>query len=105
VKGYNQSYLLSETLADKLWAEHKLFLKKNKNTKSQASLDRQWRLKNLKNVFEFKWNVDFLEKVKTVILVDDITTTGTTMNEVAKLIKFKYPKISVWGIVLWRKDR
>jgi predicted amidophosphoribosyltransferase len=71
-------------------------LKKNKNTKSQASLDRQGRLKNLKNVFEFRGNVEFLEKTKTVILVDDITTTGTTMNEVAKLIKFKYPNICIW---------
>jgi len=37
-----------------------------------------------------------LESVKTIVLIDDITTTGSTMNEVAKLIKFKYPKISVW---------
>jgi hypothetical protein len=27
------------------------------------------------------------------------------MNEVAKLIKFKYPNICIWWIVLWRKDR
>jgi predicted amidophosphoribosyltransferase len=80
-------------------------LKKTKNTRFQASLDRAGRLKNLKNVFEFKWNEWFLYKIKTVILVDDITTTGSIMNEVAKLIKNKYPKISVWRIVLWRKDR
>ena len=105
VKWYNQSYLLSSTLSDKLWAEHKLFVKKIKNTKSQASLDRQWRLKNLKNVFEFDGDIWFLKDIKTMILVDDITTTGSTMNEVAKLIKSKYPNISVWWIVLWRKDR
>jgi predicted amidophosphoribosyltransferase len=45
-----------------------------------------------------------LEKTKTLILVDDITTTGATMNEIAKLIKHKYPKISIWWVVLGRKD-
>jgi predicted amidophosphoribosyltransferase len=38
-------------------------------------------------------------------LVDDITTTGATMNEVAKLIKNRNQQISVWWIVLGRKDR
>ena len=80
-------------------------MKKRKNTKSQASLDREWRLKNLKNAFDFRWDISFLEKTKTIILVDDITTTGSTMNEVAKLIKYKFPGISVWWIVLGRKDR
>jgi ComF family protein len=104
VKWYNQSYLLAWNLAKKLWLEYKIFLKKTKKTKSQASLSRQWRLKNLKNAFDFKWDISFLENVKTIILVDDITTTGSTMNELAKLIKSKYPKISVWWVVLWRKD-
>jgi predicted amidophosphoribosyltransferase len=45
-----------------------------------------------------------LESTKTVILVDDITTTGSTMNEIAKLIKSKFPKISIWWVVLGRKD-
>lgn len=104
VKWYNQSYLLAWNLAKKLWLEYKKIFKKRKNTKSQASLDRDWRLKNLKNVFDFNLEISFLENVKTIILVDDITTTGSTVNEVAKLIKTKYPKISVWGIVLGRRN-
>lgn len=108
IKWYNQSYLLAWKLAEKLWLNYKIFLKKNKNTKSQASLNREWRLKNLKNAFDFIWDekdLAFLNSVKTIILIDDITTTGSTMNEVAKLIKNQYPKISVWWIVLGRKDR
>lgn len=108
VKWYNQSYLLAWRLAYKLWLDYKSFLKKNKNTKSQASLGRKGRLINLKNAFDFVWNktdLEFLNHTNSIVLVDDITTTGSTMNEVAKLIKTKYPKISVWGIVLWRKDR
>lgn len=105
VKGYNQSYLLAESLANKLDLDYKKFVKKNQNTKSQASLDRQWRLKNLKNVFSFDGDTGFLKETKLLILIDDITTTGATLNEVAKLIKNKYPSISVWWVVLGRKDR
>lgn len=105
IKWYNQSYLLAKNLAKKLWLEYKVFLKKNKNTKSQASLDKKDRLKNLQNVFDFVWDVSFLEDTKTLILVDDVTTTGSTMNEVAKLLKSKFPEISVWWVVLARKDR
>ncbi|MEI6672736.1 MAG: phosphoribosyltransferase family protein [bacterium] len=35
-----------------------------------------------------------------MLIVDDITTTGATMNELAKLIKQKYPTIKIRGIVL-----
>lgn len=105
VKWYNQSYLLAKDLAKKLNIPYKNFMKKNKRTKSQASLDRVGRLKNLKNAFEFKWDISFLDNTDTVILVDDITTTGSTMNEVAKLIKNYFPRISVRWVVLGRKDR
>lgn len=33
--------------------------------------------------------------VNTLILVDDVTTTGSTMNEVAKLVKSQYPDICI----------
>jgi len=105
VKWYNQSYLLAKDLWNKLWIQYVDILRKNKNTKSQASLDREWRLKNLKNVFSLHDPNYLLSHIDTVILVDDVTTTGSTMNEVAKLIKFYYPNISVWWVVLARKDR
>ena len=103
VKWYNQSFLLAQDLAKKLNLQYGEFLKKTKKTKSQASLDREWRLKNLKNAFDFK-NEKILENIQTVILVDDVTTTWSTMNEVAKFIKSKYPKIAVRWIVLCRKS-
>jgi ComF family protein len=105
VKWYNQSYLLAKNLWEKLWVQYVEILKKNKSTKSQASLDREWRLKNLKNAFSLCDPNYILSHIDTVILVDDVTTTGSTMNEVAKLIKFYYPNISVWWVVLARKDR
>ena len=105
VKWYNQSYLLAKNLWEKLWIQYVEILKKNKSTKSQASLDREWRLKNLKNAFSLCDESRLLLHVNTIILVDDVTTTWSTMNEVAKLIKYYYPNISVWWVVLARKDR
>jgi predicted amidophosphoribosyltransferase len=58
---------------------------------------------NLNNSFQLiknknlKWN-------ETIILIDDITTTWSTLNEISKTIKKIYPKISIWWAVLWRHD-
>lgn len=105
VKWYNQSFLLAKNLSKKLGIQYIEVLKKNKSTKSQASLDRQWRLANLKNAFSLADKNHTLSHIDTLILVDDVTTTWSTMNEVAKLIKFYYPNICIWGITLARKDR
>jgi len=105
VKWYNQSYLLAKELWKNLWIQYVEILKKNKNTKSQASLDRDGRLNNLKKAFILHDPNYILSHIDTVILVDDVTTTGSTINEVAKLIKFYYPNISIRGVVLARKDR
>jgi len=67
---------------------------KKKHTKTQASLDRNGRLKNLKNAFSLVNNLS-LQGNETLLIVDDITTTGSTINELAKLIKYHYPRIKV----------
>lgn len=50
----------------------------------QARLSRAERLKNRKNIFSVK-NVKKMPK--TVILLDDIVTTGVTVNECARVLK------------------
>jgi predicted amidophosphoribosyltransferase len=39
---------------------------------------------------------------ETILIVDDITTTWSTINELAKLIRHHYPTIKVRGMVVWR---
>ena len=100
VKWYNQSEVLAKRLSERLQLPM-ITIAKKKHTKSQASLDRNGRLYNLKNAFslseglELKWN-------ETLLIVDDITTTGSTINELAKLVRHKYPMVKIRGIVLWR---
>ena len=41
-----------------------------------------------------------MQKIKYIFIVDDITTTGSTIFELAKVIKKEYPKINVRGLVV-----
>ena len=101
VKGYNQSELLAETLSNHIQIPIITIAKKRKHTKTQASLDRKGRLYNLKNAFFLTKNLPFTGN-ETILIVDDITTTWSTINELAKLIKHHYPMIKVRGAVVWR---
>lgn len=47
-------------------------------------MDHKLRKSNLKNAFEIAVS---LQKIKCVLLVDDIYTTGNTLDEVAKILK------------------
>lgn len=76
----------------------KNLLEKKKNTKRQVELKGRERRKNLEGVFAFK---DGDLKGKTIIIVDDVTTTGATLNECAKVLKKAGAK-EVWGLVVAR---
>ena len=86
VRGYNQSELLAKYIA-KLTNMECLedVLIKIKDTKVQSTLSKKERLENIKGAFEI---VD-KEKIcgKKVALVDDIYTTGSTVNECSKILK------------------
>ena len=101
IKGYNQSELLARKLSQHLQVPMIAIAKKQRHTKTQASLDRNGRMKNLNNAFSLTKNISFTWN-ETLLIVDDITTTGSTINELAKLIKHYYPKIKVRWAVLWR---
>lgn len=103
-RGYNQAELICNELVkldqerkeDRRWTSFetsnvyleigKNILIKIKETEHQANIkDRRERLKNLSGTFAVK-NRELLEK-KNVILIDDVTTTGATLNEARKILK------------------
>jgi len=59
-------------------------LVKNKNTRQQTGLDRADRKKNVKNAFSLHRSE--LIKEKRILLVDDVYTTGATMDECARIL-------------------
>jgi len=72
---------------------------KNKKTRPQTELSDEERKENIKNVFIVK-NQEKI-KNKKIILIDDVYTTGSTMEEAAKILKKAGAK-EVIGVVLAR---
>ncbi len=101
IKWYNQSEILAKRLSKKTWYKYKKILIKNKNTKTQAKLNRKQRLSNLKWVFKIKKWIK-LQWNEIILIVDDVTTTWSTINELAKTIKKTYPNITIRWVVIAR---
>jgi len=82
---YNQSALLAQRLAKRFNKSYApLVLKRIKFTKSQGHLSRKERQKNVKGVFVVKHPEQI--QGKSVLLIDDVFTTGSTANECAKVL-------------------
>ena len=82
-RGYNQSERLARILSGSLNIPVKEIFR-IVNTPAQASLNREERIKNIKDAFAVKdWPGDY----KRAIVVDDVMTTGATCSEVAKCLK------------------
>ena len=85
-RGYNQTELLADSLSKILNIEcRKDILVKIKENKTQSKLHEKERIKNVKNVFSVESQNNIFGK--NIILVDDISTTGATIGECAKLLK------------------
>lgn len=72
-------------------------LKRSKRTRSQKNQKREERIENLKAAFSVK-NADLL-KDKRILIIDDVMTTGSTLNQAALALKKAKPKsIQCWSI-------
>ncbi|MDP3014862.1 MAG: phosphoribosyltransferase family protein [bacterium] len=85
-RGFNQAKLLAEITARHFNLPLIDGLKRIKNNKPQAKLkDFEKRIKNISGCFEIK-NPNFI-KGKNIILVDDVFTSGATINEAVRILK------------------
>ena len=90
-RGYNQSKILAEKLSERINVRVLDCLKKVKDTERQATLGRAERLKNLDGAFRV---VDKkLVENKSILIVDDVSTTGATAQAVASRLKKAGAKI------------
>jgi ComF family protein len=76
-RGYNQSEILAQGISKALNAPVLEALGRTRSTKRQARLEKTDRIDNIRNAFEVRKDVTGLE----LILVDDVHTTGSTLNE------------------------
>ncbi len=105
-RGFNQSLLLCELLfsGKKDVKIIPKLLKRKKNTVSQSSLPRKKRLENLKKMFSFCGD-DTLSGMH-ICLVDDVITTGATVEECCKIIEKSIDcKISVLSLAKTLRKR
>lgn len=84
---YNQSELLAEYLSDFLKLPCKGVLVKLFETGVQHNMGRAERSGNVFGVYDVK-SSDLI-KGKNILLVDDIKTTGATLNECARILKIR----------------
>ena len=84
-RGFNQSYLLAEKVAQKTGNCYAEVLEKVRETKRQAKLGRRARRENLLGAFRVTDKSQV--KNKSVLIIDDVLTTGATTSEVAERLK------------------
>lgn len=97
-RGYNQSFLLAKEISKitEINIETNCLFK-TKNIIEQSKLNKEDRMKNIQGVYKLKQGNKLNNK--KIILLDDIYTTGSTVNECCKILKTANPnKIGVLTI-------
>lgn len=84
-RGYNQSKILAEKLSKIVNVPVVECIKKKKETTRQATLSRAERLKNITDAFIVTDKKAVIDK--TIVIVDDVTTTGATAQIIAQKLK------------------
>jgi len=84
-RGFNQASLLAELLSARISIQSKPLLERIRYTTTQTALDRTERMENLHNAFRLRKNANV--RGLRVLLIDDVLTTGSTLNECARILK------------------
>lgn len=106
-RGFNQSLVIAQGLSRSTGIPVlKGFLRRKKYTRSQTKLNRQDRLKNMKDAFSLnRKKVNELKPENLqFLLVDDVITSGITLGSAAHAIKKEYPKAKISACSLAYKD-
>lgn len=98
-RGFNQAELLAIEVSDYLELKIIFPLERKYFTKPQVNLTKKYRQENIKGVFSCSDKEAI--KDKKIILIDDVVTTASTLNECAKQLKLAGAR-EVWGLVLAR---
>lgn len=102
VRGFNQSSLLAEQVAKRYHLSIQDLLKRIVNTQSQVHLKRTERQKNVENAFALN-PLSVLSSATKIILIDDVLTTSSTLNQCAKILK-QAGYQSVYALVIAQRE-
>lgn len=98
-RGYDQALLISKALKKQLHGTHMeindQLIKRTVNSVPQQSLDSTARQKNIRNAFTLRGKPEW----EHVALIDDVVTTGATVNEITGILKGNGVKrVDIWCI-------
>jgi ComF family protein len=97
-RGFNQAELLAEGIGKRLGIQVAHPLRRAKRTEQQVEMSSpKERRSNVAGAFAIR-DVDAV-RGRTIILVDDVSTSGATMTEAARVIRENEAR-SVWGIAV-----
>jgi len=83
-RGFNQSIELARALSKKMdWPMELQRVQRVRETSAQTGLDAKERQKNIRGAFEVLEPLPY----KHVLIVDDVVTTGSTVNELSRVLK------------------
>ena len=94
-RGFNQSIEIAKPISKKLGIPIDCFsCQRIRHTEPQALIKAKHRRKNVRNAFQVNPNF----KAHHVAIIDDVLTTGNTVNELARALKKAgVEKVSVWS--------
>lgn len=98
-RGFNQSALIAKKLSDSLGIPYIEALKRDRNTHTQTTYDAAARRLNIKNAFSL--TTAHSSMPTNILLIDDVWTTGSTLQECCFVLKKNGAK-KVWALTLAR---
>jgi len=84
-RGFNQAEVLARLLSKKTKVPLLNALKRIRYTTTQTRLDRADRMENLHGAFQIRQNAEVLNR--HLILIDDVFTTGSTVEECSRILR------------------
>jgi competence protein ComFC len=103
MRAYNQGQEIAVELGKIMQIPVKNLLEKKVNTKAQAQIkNQQERLQRMRGLFQVRKKYQGFVKGKRIILLDDVLTTGATLNAVSQTLKETGVK-SVTGLIVASK--
>jgi len=95
-RGYHIPHQIATSFSAKLGLSCREVFIKIKSTPSQTQLDARSRIINLNQTFIVKENA--LNGIQNLLIIDDVTTTGTTLLECKRAIQEYNPEITTIGL-------
>jgi len=100
MRGFNQTELLARDLARPLGLRvHTGLCRRQRRTQPQEGLSRRERERNLKHAFTLRPGAGAQLQGRSVVLLDDVVTTGSTVRELSRLLVASGAgRVEVWAL-------